>query len=120
MAAGNEPKCEVMKEALTTFYSDLLEILPIEYLVKHLYSDKLLSGDKKRSLEGLSECSKKIQYFLDCVLIPAVNIGYTNIFEKMLHLMERGDDEPVKFLAEKIKQFLLERDISLAPPIVSG
>lgn len=120
MAAGNEPKCEVMKEALKAFYSNLSEILPIEYLVKHLYSDNLLSDDKKRSLEGLSECSKKIQYFLDYVLTPSVNIGYTDIFEKMLHLMERGDDKPVKFLAEKIKQFLLERDISHALPIVSG
>ena len=110
-------KCDAIKLALRKAYSDLTEILPIDYLVPCLYSANLLPDHHKKSLDDLSEYSKKVQHFLDHVLAPSVRVGYTGLFEKMLDLMESSDDKAAKFLVSKIRHTLAATDSSFSLPV---
>ena len=92
------------------FYPKLLEILPINRLISHLYSKQLLSSNHKDRLQALSTNKEKAKCFLDEVIEPGLKVGCTDQFDEMLAVMVKSDDPPVKFLANEMKS----RDI--APP----
>ena len=94
-----------MKAALTEFYSDLTSVLPIGHLIPCLYSKGIISSESVSELKALDGC-ERVGYFLDKVLIPGVRIGYTELFENLLGVMEVSDDGAVKYLAGKIRMFL--------------
>ena len=120
-------KAEV-KRAIRKFYPDLLKILPLSHLVPCLYSEGMISSDSIRKLQALNEL-ERIKYFLDDVLMPRVEIGYTTIFKKLLRVMQVSDDGAVKYLAGEICRFLsIDSMVSpcssatppFAPPTVTG
>ena len=53
-----------------------------------------------------------MEYFLDRVIKPDVEIEYTGQFDEMLKVLENSDDPPVKFLAGEIKKFFNEEKSS--------
>ena len=93
-------KEDVFKE----FYIKLLKILPTSKLASQLYSHKLLSSDHKTKIDGLSQDSDKAAYFLDKVIKPGLEVGYNELFDETLRLMETSDDSVVVFVAEEIKR----------------
>jgi len=97
--AGNSED-NVFKE----FYTKLLKILPTSNLASELYCHKLLSSNHKTAIDGLSANKDKAAYFLDRVIKPALEIGYTELFDETLRLMETSDDSAVVFVAEEIKR----------------
>lgn len=117
-----------MQRAIKKFYPDLLKILPLSHLVPCLYSENIISSDSMRKLQALSEL-ERIKYFLDDVLMPGVEIGYTTLFKKLLGVMQVSDDGAVKYLAGEICSFLsIDSVVSpcsnatppFAPPNVTG
>lgn len=127
MTEKNEEEKEV-KQAVKKFYPDLLQVLPLSHLVPCLYSEGLISSTNVNKLKHLSEV-ERIKYFLDDVLIPGVEIGYTELFKKLLGAMEVSDDGAVKFLARKIYSFMSTDSVAsltssatppFAPPTVTG
>ena len=121
-----EEKAEV-ERAIKKFYPDLLKILPLSHLVPCLYSENIISSDSMRKLETLSEL-ERIRYFLDTILVPGVEIGYTTLFKKLLRVMQVSDDGAVKYLAGEICRFLSDSVVPpcsyatppFAPPTVTG
>ena len=89
------------------FYSKLTKVLPmiINSLVTKLYSDKLLSGDQKSSIDSLASSKEKTVYFLDEVIKPGLEIHYTKLFDEMLRVMESSDDPTVNYLVNEIYKF---------------
>ena len=98
--------CEMAKKVLKKFYTQLSIILPIDDLVHRLYSQDLLSSHHRTELRKLIAKDDKIKYFLDNVLDPSIDIGYTMQFDEMVNLMENSDDSAVKYLVKKIQDFL--------------
>ena len=94
------------KDAFKEYYSSLMEVLPINVLISTFYSKKLLSEDHKRMIDSSSTQREKSQYFLDNVINPGLNVGYTKQFDEMLNIMENSDDPVVKHVAEKIRMFM--------------
>ena len=89
------------------FYLELTKVLPmiINSLVTKLYSDKLLSGDQKTSIDSLATGKEKTAYFLDEVINPGLEINYTKLFDEMLRVMESSDDPTVNYLVNEIHKF---------------
>ena len=72
-------------------------------LVERLYSLDLLSIDRKSKFDSLASPEEKTSYFLDEMLIPGLNIGYTGHFEGMVNLMkELSDDILTREFVEKL------------------
>ena len=94
------------KDVFTEYYSNLLEVLPMNLLVSTLYSKRLLSEDHKRKIDSSSTQREKSQYFLDNVINPSLKIDYTEQFDEMLRAMESSDDPAVKHLVGKIVIFM--------------
>ena len=93
------------KDGFKEFYIKLLEVLPTSHLIPHFYSRNLLSNDHKSKLDGLTTDKEKAEYFLDKVIKPGLEIGYTEQFDEMLLIMLNSDDPPVKHLADEIMKF---------------
>ena len=85
------------------FYPKLLEVLPIDCLISQLYSKQLLSSDHKERLQALTTKKERAKYFLDEVIEPGLKVGCTEQFDKMLAVMVKSDDPPVRFLANEMK-----------------
>ena len=98
---------DVVKKAFTKFYNKLTEALPMNDLLADFCTSKLLSGNHKNILESLSTQKEKAQYFLDKVIKPGLNIGYTEQFNKMINVMKSNDDPVVKYLVKQIQDYML-------------
>ena len=81
-------------------------MLPMDNISSDLYSNDLLPGDYKAKIEAMDTQRRKAEYFLDHVIKPGMEIGYTGQFDEMLKVMGKSDNPPVKFLAGKIKEFM--------------
>ena len=101
------------KNAFKDFYSKLLEVLPTCHLIPQFYSKNLLSDDHKYKLDALTTDREKAEYFLDKVIKPGLQIDYTEQFDEMLLIMQDSDDPPVKYLANEVKKFLEQPEVSL-------
>ena len=86
-----------------TFYAKLLKVLPMKTIVIEFYSRNLLPGDHKANIEALDTQKQKAEYFLDYVIKPGIEVGYTGQFDEMLKVMEISDDPAVKFVVGEIK-----------------
>jgi len=93
------------EDTFKEFYPKLLEILPVDFSIAQFYCKNLLSSDDKGKLDDLSTNRKeKANYFLNEVIERGLKIGYTNQFYKMLRIMSKSDNPPVKFLADEINK----------------
>ena len=97
------------------FYPKLLKVLPINSMLTEFYSHGLLPGDHKANIDALDTQKRKAEYFLDYVIKPGLEVGYTGQFDKMLKVMETNDDPAVKFVAEEIRKFVSGSEMSREP-----
>ena len=104
--------------AFKEFYVKLVKVLPMGSMPQ-FYSRNLLPGDHKDKIDTLATRKEKGEYFLDHVIKPGVEIGYTGQFYEMLRVMENSDDPPVKFLAGEIRKFV-NKDPQHSPVASTG
>jgi len=62
------------------FYSKLVKVLPISNISSVLYS-RDLPGNQKDNIHALDTQKKKVEYFLDHVIKPGLEIEYSGKFE---------------------------------------
>ena len=96
------------QRAFKKFYKKLTEVLPMNDLLADFCANKLLPGNHKDMVESLRTQKEKAQYFLDEVIKPGLNIGYTEQFNKMINVMESSDDPVVKYLIKQIQEYMLD------------
>ena len=94
-------------EVFKKFYSELTKVLPmiINNLVTTLYSNELLSSDNKGCIDALLTNKEKIEYLLDKVIRPGLEINYSEQFDEMLRVMRTSDDPAVNYLIDMIEKF---------------
>ena len=97
------------------FYPKLLKILPVDCVINHLYSKKLLSSDHKCKLQDMSTNRDRAKYFLDEVIERGLEVDYKSQFDEMLAVMANSDDPPVKFLANEMMK---SREVAPPSPIL--
>ena len=96
---------ETKKKAFKKFYKLLLKVLPMEEIVTTFYCSDLLPVNVKAKIESLS-MRERSQYFLDEVILPGLEIDYTDQFDEMISVMKDYDDPKVRHLADRIKAFI--------------
>ena len=101
---------ESAKKSVLNCYPELLKVLPISELVDRFDSLQLLSSNRKSKLNSLTSPEEKTEYFLDEMLIPGLNIEYTEHFDEMIKMMKESDDVSIKLLVEN-----MTREVSNAP-----
>ena len=94
---------EGFKKAFREFYIKLTE-LPIKDMIEELYTKNLLPGDHKAKVKSLSTSKEMAQHFLDAVIKPSLEIGYTEQFEQLISIMESNDNRMLPFLAQQIRE----------------
>ena len=94
---------EDFRKAFKEFYIKLME-LPINDMIETLYANNLLPGDHKAKVKSLSTPKDKAQHFLDAVIKPSLEIGYTEQFEQLISIMESSDNRMLPFLAQQIRE----------------
>ena len=107
-----EKTSEETQRAVKKCYLNLLKLLPINELAERLYSHEKLSYKQKSVLSSFASLEEKTRYFLDEILIPGINIGYSGHFDEMLIIMKESDNILTRLLAEK-----LMTNITTAVPI---
>ena len=90
------------ERALTKFYAELIDTLPINEMLADFRANKLLRGIHKTKFKSLSTEKEKAQYFLDEVIKTSLSVGCTEQFNKMIAVMKSSDDSTVKHLAKQI------------------
>ena len=99
--AQKKPQIQIYME-----YNDkLVIVLPMDnpVFISKLSTYKLLPSDTKSHLEALSTPAKKSSYFLDHMIKPALDIGDSSGFDKLLSVMEHCGHDHVEKLACEIK-----------------
>ena len=90
------------KDIFKEFYPKLLKILPIDCVINHLYSKKLLSSAHKSKLQDMPTTRERTKCFLDEVIERGLEVDCMSQFDEMLAVMANSDDPPVKFLANEM------------------
>ena len=90
------------KDIFKEFYPKLFKILPVDFVINHLYSKKLLSSAHKCKLQDMPTTRERVKYFLDEVIERGLEIDCMSQFDQMLAVMANSDDPPVQFLANEI------------------
>ena len=94
-------------DVLKKFYSEFTKVLPmiINDLVTTMYSSGLLSGDNKGNINSLPTNKGKVEYLLDKVIRPGLEIEYAEQFDEMLKVMRTSDDPAVNYLVDMVDKF---------------
>ena len=92
------------KKAYEGYVEKLVKCLPMDdvLFIAKLCRDKLLPGDTKNKLTSLSTEADKAWYFLNHVIKPALEIGNTNGFTKLLTVMKECPYDHVQTLSCEI------------------
>ena len=95
---------EVYKQIYEKFYLKLVNLLPMNNVIfiAKLSAKDLLPGDIQTKLLSFVPSADKSSYFLDRVIKPALDAGYTEGFDKLLEIMENSEYFHVKATAAKI------------------
>ena len=94
---------ECFRKAFKEFHIKLTE-LPINDMIEELYTKNLLPGDHKAKVKSQSTPKEMAQHFLDAVIKPSLEIGYTQQFEQLISIMESSDNPALPFLAQQIRE----------------
>ena len=78
-----------------------------------------MSSDDKTKIDAMTIKKEKIVHFLDNVIKPGLEIGYTEQFDEMVRMMEAVQYRPVKYLAGEIKKFLSSQSSHNTPGLSS-
>ena len=66
--------------------------------------DCCLAVTRSAGIDSLSTNKEKIEYLLDKVIKPGLEIDYTKQFDEILRTMRTSDDPAVNYLIDKIEQ----------------
>jgi len=97
--------------AVRNCYNKLTSALPLDDMMPRLISQRVITIDDKQLIMAEPSDRKKIEYFLDNILIKQLTVGDTdnfNIFLKVLKQNAKGG-----FLAEELEKELVK---ARAPP----
>ena len=96
-------ECSKAIESITTNYAKLTEGFPIDGLLPHLYSKKVISGVQKEDIQKEKLKKGKVSLLFDEVIKPELVIGISTKYDNLIKVMEASDDSTAKHLAGVLK-----------------
>ena len=91
-------------EIYEKYVEKLVKCLPMHdtYFITKLYGNQLLPGDISNKVKALDTQAEKASYFLQYVIKPALDVGTTSGFFKLLTTMEECGFTHVQILSHEI------------------
>ena len=86
---------------VTANYVELTE-LPINSILGALRAKKVILPRQKEEIEVISLERKRMEYLLDKIITPSLNIQVSIKFKDLLEVMEQSDDVIFKHMAQKL------------------
>ena len=80
--------------------------LPIDSILATLFAKEVITLNEKEAIQTLSLKNKKIEYFLDNVVIPSLTNNVTVKFERFLKVMEESGDSILIEMAKRLCKWL--------------
>ena len=98
--------CFVAKKSVKSNYNELIN-LSIESILAKLFAEDVITSVEKETIEKTSPLkSKKMEYFLDNVIIPSLANNVTVKFKAFLEVMEQSGDPLLMDMAKKLGMYL--------------
>ena len=86
---------------VTANYDELTE-LPINSILGALRAKKVILPRQKEEIEVISLERKRMEYILDKIITPSLNVQVSIKFKGLLEVMEQSEDVVFKRLAQKL------------------
>jgi len=85
-------------------YAALVEALPIDYLLKHLLTARVIAPYHKRAMQAKSSQMEKIEYLLDNVIYVSLKNDFEETYEQFLMVLREhcADDLLVSKIVERL------------------
>ena len=88
-----------MLKKLKCDYVELLN-LPISSILNHLFAGDIITAKEKKEIKAIPLEEDRMEYFLDDIIIPSLEINHTFKFKGFLKVLEDSDN-PVLTTAAK-------------------
>lgn len=79
-----------------------LKNINVTAMMETIYSRGMITIREKRIIEILPLESEKMEYLLDHVIIPSLEVGVTKKFKMLLEVMEESEDQTTQILVRQI------------------
>ena len=102
---AQKPQIQIYQKYAMEYNDKLVIVLPMDdpVFISKLSTHNLLPGDIDNHLKALSTSAEKSSYFLNHVIKPALDVGNSSGFDKLLFVMENCGYDHVENLACEIK-----------------
>ena len=99
--------CSAAKVNLQNNYYELT-ILPINSMLGKLYSKKIITLGEKQQIQADPVERDRMEYFLDNIIIPSLEVNVDVKFRKFLEVMKESGDSTLISMAAKLgKQIIV-------------
>ena len=100
-----ESECSNAMKNIKANYVELTN-LPIDSILAMLFAKEVITLNEKETIQILSLKNKKMEYFLDSVVIPSLTNNVTVKFERFLKVMEESGDSILIEMAKRLCKWL--------------
>ena len=97
--------CSVAKENITKYYVELTNVR-VDSMLAQLYAKRVITEKEKEMIDTLHLKSKKMEYFLDSVIIPSLANKVAIKFEGFLEVMKKSGDQMLIDMAMKLGTYV--------------
>ena len=99
--------CSTAKVNLQKNYHELI-ILPINSMLGKLFSKEIITLEEKKQIKANPVESDRMEYFLDNIIIPSLEVNVDMKFRKFLEVMKESGDLTLISMAAKLgKQIIV-------------
>ena len=92
--------CQDALKIIKEKYNELI-YLPIDLILPRLHAKNVITSSEKERIHILNMVSAKMEYFLDYIIMPSLQVGHPLKFELFLEAMEESGNSPMIAMAKK-------------------
>ena len=83
--------------------------LPINLILQELYKKKVILSRQMETIEAKSLQSDRMEYFLDKIILPSLEMEISTHFNRFLEVMENSDDDKLTSMVLKLGMYIANK-----------
>ena len=80
--------------------------LPVNLILQELLDKKVILSRQMEIIEAKSLQSERMEYILDRIILPSLEMEISTYFNSLLDVMEKSDDEKFTSMAQKLGMYV--------------
>ena len=93
--------CSKVKKIIREKYVELTR-LPIESILGDLFAKEVITLQQKGMIQSLTSNRQKMEYLLDNIIIPSLDINIAEKLKGFMEVMEKSDDLILTEMSKKL------------------